>query len=435
MSEYDGDARPLPWPIRDPLVYSRTTEADPEHEGSAFVWPEDSDERVPVVFNLSLNEFVVLASAVDAGSDIAYGEDAIRVWWLWDRVLRVPMSLCDAIIDCITNNPATRAAIVDMLKADEDFNQWFTENVYRLTEGQIVGKLVIGDCDDSVVAGRAIAIVNRLATNAEDFLEVLEVGTNDEERIADFLEGIPLFGELPVGDTLNIMQDVLEDFGENFSAANTTGRREQLARLIWCKMLEDPECTITFQGLYELLNELALSGLAIDATVQDLLEFITDGDFDNDDLIFHGLLAIEVGFVLQSKDFYGVNIGNLGAVMADAPPSSLWESWDPCGPAASFNIIATYPGPIPVTCTFLGKEGTDDLWLLEGTTTDLPVEDSELRPIILVDAYDTVPTSYQHQRYSDNVIVSGSGIGESPPTWKRLGFVGTATTTIRISTP
>lgn len=107
----------------------------------------------------------------------------------------------------------------------------------------------------------------------------------------------------------------------------------------------------------------------------------------------------------------------------------------PCGAPQYFNLVATYPGVVPVTCTYLGKAGDDDLWLLEGTPTGLPVEDSELNPIVLVDAYDTIPTSYQHQRYSDDVYIDGLGIGQSPPTWKRLGFFGATTTTIRITQP
>lgn len=118
MSEYDGSARPLAWPLRDPLVYSRTTETDPDHDGSVFVWPEDSNERVPVIFNLSLNEFVVLASTIDVGSDIAYGVDALRVWWLWDRVLRVPMSICSAIIDCIQNDADVQQALRDFMVSE-----------------------------------------------------------------------------------------------------------------------------------------------------------------------------------------------------------------------------------------------------------------------------------------------------------------------------
>lgn len=242
------------------------------------------------------------------------------------------MTFCEQMIACINSNAATRAAIVNALKEDPEFNQWFKENVYRLTEGQIGGKLVAGDCDESVVAGRAMAVVNRLATNAEDFLEVLEVGTNDEERIADILEAIPVLGEAPVGDVINFLQDLLEDFGENFSAANTTGRREELARLVWCKMLKDPDCSITFEALYEVLQQRALSGLDIASAAQDIVEFITDGDFNTDDAVFYGLLAAEVGFVLNSRDFYGVNIGNLGVIMKDAEPSSIWETWDPCTP-------------------------------------------------------------------------------------------------------
>jgi len=94
MSEYDGPARPLRWPLTNPLVYSRTTEDDADCEASSFVWPEDSDEQVIIPFKLSLNEYNVLANTIDVGSDLAYGEDAIRVTWLWLRNMRCQVMCC-----------------------------------------------------------------------------------------------------------------------------------------------------------------------------------------------------------------------------------------------------------------------------------------------------------------------------------------------------
>ena len=106
MTEYDSPSRKLPFPLRNALVFSRTTEEDTDCETvSSFVWPVDSDERVLVPFFLSLNEYNVLASAIDVGSDIAYGEDALRVVWLWLRNMRCDVSICDAILACIQSNP------------------------------------------------------------------------------------------------------------------------------------------------------------------------------------------------------------------------------------------------------------------------------------------------------------------------------------------
>lgn len=116
MGEYDSPKRPLPYPLQNALVFSTTTEDDTEPEAvSSFVWPADSDERVIVPFYLSLNEYNVLASTIDVGSDIAYGADALRVMWLWQRNMRIEVPLCDAILNCIETNEAVREAIMNLV--------------------------------------------------------------------------------------------------------------------------------------------------------------------------------------------------------------------------------------------------------------------------------------------------------------------------------
>lgn len=99
MSEYDAPKRSLPYPLKNALVSHRSTEEDDLHGPSSFVWPSDSDERVDVLMHMSLNEYVVLSSAIDVGSDVAYGEDGLRVWWLWTRTLQegVNMACCEDI--------------------------------------------------------------------------------------------------------------------------------------------------------------------------------------------------------------------------------------------------------------------------------------------------------------------------------------------------
>ena len=257
---------------------------------------------------------------------------------LWVSVLAAAvwsedcMTFCEQMIACITANPATQAAIVDMLKNNSDFNTWFTQNVYRITEGMIVGPLVPGDCADSVVAGRAIALVERLDTNNRDFLEMVELGTNDEERAANIISAIPALGDTPVDEVFLIFQDFLEDFAENYNALSTFGRKDAMAREIYCLMLEDPECTITFETLYTYFQAKAGSGLTILSVLQDVISFLADGDFDNDNAIWFGMFALQVGFVLNSRDFYGVDIGTISGAMRDALPSSRWEDWDPCEP-------------------------------------------------------------------------------------------------------
>ena len=125
MSQYDSPRRSLPWDLLHPLTTHRTTEDDgPDCEPSSFVWPLDSDERVLVPFMLSLNEYNVLATTIDVGSDIAYGEDALRVTWLWLRNMRCPVDLCALIAQCIEDNPAITEIIAQQLIENETFNEW-----------------------------------------------------------------------------------------------------------------------------------------------------------------------------------------------------------------------------------------------------------------------------------------------------------------------
>lgn len=117
MTEYDSPKRNLTYPLRNALVFSQTTEDDGGclDELPPFAWPEDSDERVDLIFNLSLNEYNVLANAIDVGSDIAYGEDALRVVWLWLRNMRCPVSICDLVRDAIANCSIVREEIIDLV--------------------------------------------------------------------------------------------------------------------------------------------------------------------------------------------------------------------------------------------------------------------------------------------------------------------------------
>jgi hypothetical protein len=105
MGEYDRGPRRLSWDLQHAIVSHQTTEGDGDCTPSSFSWPTDSDERVVIPFELSLNEYNVLASAIDVGSDIAYGEDALRVVWLWLRNFRceVPMATTQCCGPSITD--------------------------------------------------------------------------------------------------------------------------------------------------------------------------------------------------------------------------------------------------------------------------------------------------------------------------------------------
>ena len=90
MTTPTGTARNLPIWLSFPLSNEATTPNNPTvYSDTIEWWPSaDSDEIVDVGLRLSLNEYVALATCVDIGRDIAYGDNSEYLWWLWTRAIR-----------------------------------------------------------------------------------------------------------------------------------------------------------------------------------------------------------------------------------------------------------------------------------------------------------------------------------------------------------
>jgi len=361
-----GKPRKLPFPLYNQVTNANETSSE-GMEDNPFIWPEDSSERTLVPLFISLDEWVAVTSAIDVGADIAYPLQYIEVIYILMRNMRYSPMICSLVIDCITNDADTKQALIDALTSSDEFNQYLTENIYRITEGQIVGKLVGGDCDNSVVAGRAIALVERLDINNKDALEAIVAGTNDEALASIIISGIPGLGEAPIDEIVHVAVSFIENFAENYNSISNEERKDRMANDIYCIMLESEDCSITFQQLFDYYQAKATSGLNIVSTLIDVVQFLLDGDFDSDDQIWFGMFALQIGFILNSRDFFGIGAPKLGAIMRDAGTSTAWEEWDDCVPPDEPNVdlINNSPSVYLSTLTFLGHPSGHperDIW-------------------------------------------------------------------------
>lgn len=306
-----------------------------------------AEEGSSIVFRMTAEEFKQVFTALLNGCDLTYGARSTQVLWYFLRNLEYPVSLCDeiaaAILTCedvqlaiasvIGTSEPIREAITELVITDPDINSYITNVYERLTPGQITGVIAGGDCDLSVVAGRAIAIVERLDTNNTDALEILEVGTNDEERLAQIISAFPGFGILPLDELLDFAQDVLEDFAEGYAGASTFEKKDEFAEAINCLMQANPDCNITWQELFEYVKtKIPTAGFDIAVTIFDIVTFVADGDFNNDDLVFYGMMLLQLSTITASSNFNGLTAPLLSAITRDALPSSRWEDWDECPP-------------------------------------------------------------------------------------------------------
>lgn len=394
-----------------------------------FFFSVEGDE---LLFRFTQASFARVFSSLANGAYFTYGDEGRQV--VWDFLVNVefPVSFCEKMIECITTNPATLRAIVDALKADEDFNEYLQTEVSRLTTGQITGKIVEGSCDNSILAGKVVAIAERMNTTNEDFLQIVEIGTNDEERVAAIVAAIPVVGESPVDDIINFGQGILEDFTENYEAAVTEEWLNDVEQDLYCLAKTKDDCSLTYQDLFDYFQNRAGSNLTIGSIVSNIFSFVANGDFSTDDLVASGMYALQLAFVLAGREFAGMSVPKLGSLTRDADPSTKWEEWDECSPEPLLNITAYDFGSLSNVCTFIGfDEDGYEKWNIElafDIFSPLPtysIHDSEGRCYILrgIDG-DTVeassvdcagvyhPSSPTHViPYSYNILAGRSPMG------------------------
>jgi len=328
MGEYDSPKRILPYPLKDQLVQSRTTEEDAECEASSFVWPEDSDELVFIPFKLSLNEYVVLSSTIDVGSDIAYGEDAIRVKWLWLRNMRCNVSLCAEMINvlntceefrdelngfignAIGNVPTVQQQIRDFITGDLYLNGYFEALIAQgaiSPESRARNMLKPGECDSAYLFNQAFVAEDTLKTLAVNVFSAMSVGANAFEWAKLALTIAPILGGIiPAAAVVAFASAFVETYYTEY-AVQWTANKDNIICLLWCRI--ETSCDLSLEDLINFHIEqsgLSLPEFPIDA-FKAVVEIITAGTVSGANVVhaIHLLLltAMRLNQTLLGIDF------------------------------------------------------------------------------------------------------------------------------------
>lgn len=283
-----------------------------------------------LLFYFTEETFTKVLSALWNGAALTYPDQMYQVIWYFLQNVEAPMSLCEQIINCIQNDEDTREALINTLAQSPEFQEIVRENAGRATYPQIEALVVPSECDNSALAGRVIQLVDVLDTNNVDFLQIVEVGTNDEERVSLLLAAIPIVSESPVDEILTLFQGFLDDFTENYNAAITLAWKNEVSEELYCLARKSGDCSLSYEQVFQYFVERAGSDLTILSLVKNIIQFVINGDFSTDNLVASGMYAIQLAFIVAGQDFYGLNIPTIGAVVRDAPPSSAWEDWNEC---------------------------------------------------------------------------------------------------------
>jgi hypothetical protein len=349
-----GGMRKLPYPLYNQETNGNTTD-DLGLTPNDFVWPEDPTERTVVPFYLSQQEFTAIASAVDVGADIAYPEQYIAVWWLLVRSLRYSVPICAQIIECIENDQDTKDAIVQMLIDNGEFNQYLNNTIGAIVGERLIEPLVSGSCDPATLMGKVKALVDRMNKTNEDFLEIIEVGTNDEEKLSALIEMVPGLNQEPIGDVIDFLQDILEDFTENYNAAITDARLLEIYCGLYCIAKGKDDCELNYTDVFDYFAVKVGSSLSTSSVLYDVVNFVLDGDFNTDDLIVDGMFMMQAGLVRTGGELAGMSLPSIALATIDAVPSFLFSECDECEEDVCYDFKLSKNGFLPNESWTLGE--------------------------------------------------------------------------------
>ncbi len=288
MTSPTGTTRNLPYPLKNTEDMESVVGSETILNIDLSDWSNsDPDIKVPIILNLSLNEYVALASTVDVGRDIAYGDNSIYLWWLWVRSLE-SMTICDAIIDCINDD---ESGVMEAILQ----NITLTDGDSAIDNGQSQGDLIFAEganptCDYDTMWGGIESVINRANQNNLDVLQALEVATNLQEWVADVAGG--LFGiELPVVQSLMDWAEFVQNsIMENYEAQITNEYLEELQCDLFC--ISQEQCELTPQRLVDYFYARLNSQLTIGSLLNETAQFILTG-------VWSGTEIADVMFLAQ----------------------------------------------------------------------------------------------------------------------------------------
>lgn len=257
---FSADKRRLTFPLTNAKTdFAQTPDETPINDTQITWQTTDNDEKVDITLRLSLNEFVALSSAIDVGMDIAFGEDAISIWWLWTtRLLEGGAMTCEDIADCIETNEDVLAALLQQLAANgfaKSGNNASPTDV-TLSPSKSAENLLPADysCSDAQLMATARTIVQKFDEFAQDFFDAIEFMTNPLELTDIVTDSVP--GVSATGDVAAFVDFMVQSLREAYLASYNQASENEIACELYCLMQVD--CELSYDMLIEMYSTLSV---------------------------------------------------------------------------------------------------------------------------------------------------------------------------------
>lgn len=238
---------------------------------------------------------------------------------------------CDDVANCIETNELVQEAIANQIDTNEAIQQSIADqvatnpaivnNVYNTT---VVGApmsssqrdtpvSVATGCDPDVLFGSVTSILDQLHTNNQDFLEVIQLTDNVQQRLSKVIKAIPLLNEVPADEALDFLSQMTIEIKENYDAQWTTSLKDEYRCDLFCIAKDKPSCELTFQDMVEYWNNRIGTSLEPINFFQALVTYFIAGTWSGTTVV-DIMTLIQLSAWQQASSWTGITLRSLETV-------------------------------------------------------------------------------------------------------------------------
>lgn len=314
------------------------------------------------VMCLTPEQLQAMRNIINIGAPIAYPNDYVQYWRLWAQIEQFPnevpenscMDFCQLVLDCINTNTDVQEAIASYTNAptiplDEPLNT-------TISNSDIIGDAVIVTCNPDNLFGATTGIVDFMNQLALDFIEIMSNNASIIGRVGDAIEGIPIIGELPVDDVLQLVESFVDDMEQLYQANYTVATRDDYRCELFCIALDN--CGITFEQIYDFFEAELGSTVPTTSVEAFILWFATNSPANS--LIVPAWHLFIAGLMRFGGSIFNIDSARLitmvSAMYNDPDPD--WSTLCLCGWIETFDFTLNDGGFVATDSGY----GTRGVW-------------------------------------------------------------------------
>jgi hypothetical protein len=255
--------RPLPYPLRNAAQIEGLGDELPSP--FEIVQGLENGVKLPFTLLLTLEEYVMLSSALDVGRDIAYPNEQFLVWDLW---VSRQMDICELIANCLNdeNSPANAAARNIANKSNgngANGNAPFYNPDNPESDENLVGENGAG-CTYDEIYGACVSVIQQMHQNTLDFFDQLNLVASNKDKAKALIASVPYVGTLAADTIVETVIAINTTIQTGYNAQYTDNLAEGFSCDLFCAVKEN--CSLSIADVFEYMLPKIPTELSVEMT-------------------------------------------------------------------------------------------------------------------------------------------------------------------------